>query len=309
MKTRAVLCSLLIAGSTAWALPLGSSARTVIPSDVQQIISVDYRALKNSNTAMALKQQVLPESLKQFEAALKGIGIDPDKDVDQLTFASYRSKKNVRVVGVAQGEFSLKSVLGKMRLRKIKPVKYRTAELYPMAGGMQMSFLEQDTLLFGDMDALKDALDARDGYALTMDSNGQIVDMIGAVDSGTVWSVLDQQGTQNMMRSALGDASKLGDFETIKKRLLGSQYTMNFSNGVDFDLDVVTSDSVTAATLSSLVRAGMLYRKMNATATEKVALDNVTVDSSSSNLQFHFKTDDKQFQSLLHSDLFAAVSR
>ncbi|HEY1261993.1 MAG TPA: hypothetical protein VGF06_00630 [Terriglobales bacterium] len=308
MKIKALLCSLLIAG-TAWALPLGSSARTVIPAEVQQVISVDYRALKNSNTAMALKQQVLPESLKQFEAALKGVGIDPDKDVDQLTFASYRSKKNVRVIGVAQGEFSLKTILGRMRLRKVKPVKYRMAELYPMAGGMQMSFLEQDTMLFGDMEALKDALDARDGYALTMDSNSQVVDMIGSVDSGAVWSVLDQQGTQNMMRSALGDASKLGDFETIKKRLLGSQYTMNFSNGVNFDLDVLTSDSVTAATLSSLVRAGMLYRKMNATATEKVALDNVTVDSSSSNLQFHFKTDDKQFQSLLHSDLFAAVSR
>jgi len=215
----------------------------------------------------------------------------------------------VRVVGIAQGQFSLKTVLAKMRLRKIKPAKYRTADLYPMAGGMQMSFLEEDTLLFGDSAALKDALDARDGYAMTMDSNGQIVDMIGSVDSGTVWSVLDQQGTQNMMRSALGDASKLGDFETIKKRLLGSQYTMNFSNGVNFDMDVVTSDSVTAGTLASLVKAGMLYRKMSASATEKVALDNVTVDSSSSNLQFHFKTDDKQFQSLLHSDLFAAVSR
>jgi hypothetical protein len=78
---------------------------------------------------------------------------------------------------------------------------------------------------------------------------------------------------------------------------------------VKFDLDVVTSDSVTAATLSSLVKAGMLYRKMGASPVEKIALDNVTVNSDSANLQFHFRTDDKQFQSLLHSDLFAAVSR
>jgi hypothetical protein len=33
------------------------------------------------------------------------------------------------------------------------------------------------------------------------------------------------------------------------------------------------------------------------------------VNSDSSNLQMHFKADDKQFQSLLHSDLFAAVSK
>jgi len=304
-----VLLSLLILAGSTWALPLGSSARTAIPSDIQQLISVDYRSMKNSNTAMALKAQVLPESLKQFEAALKGVGIDPEKDVDQLTFASYRMKQAVRVMGVAQGSFSGKLVAKKMALRKVKPIKYRTADIYPMSNGMEMSFLEEDTLLFGDHAAIKDALDARDGYTTTLDSNNQIVDMIGSVDSGTVWSVLDQQGTQNMMRSALGDASKLGDYESVKKRLLGSRYQMNFNNGVNFDLDVLTSDSVTAATLSTLVQAGMLYRKMSASATEKVALENVTVNSDSSNIQFHFKTDDKQFQALLHSDLFAAVSK
>lgn len=304
------LCVLFLLSVSAWAMPLGSSARTVVPADVQQIISVDYRALRNSETAQALKQQVLPESLKQFEGALKGIGVDPEKDVEQLTFASYRSgKQGVRVVGVAQGQFSTQAVLKKMRLNKVRPLKYRNADTYSMPGGMQMTFLDGDTLLFGDLSALKGALDARDGYSPALDSNSQIVDMMGSVDSGTVWSVLDQQGTQNMLRSALGDASKLADYESVKKRLLGSRYTMNFSNGVNFDLDVVTSDSMTAATLSTLVKAGMLFRKTTATATEKMALESVTVDSDSSNLQMHFRTDDKKFQSLLHSELFAAVSR
>jgi hypothetical protein len=296
--------------SGAWGMPLGSSARTAIPSDIQQIISVDYRTLKNSDTAMALKQQVLPPSLKQFEGSLKGLGINPDKDVEQLTFASYRSgKQGVLVVGIAQGQFSTANVLKKMRLNKIRPVKYRDADTYPMPGGMQMAFLDESTLLFGDSNALKGALDARDGYTTTLDSNSQIVDMIGSADSGTVWSVLDQQGTQNMLRSALGDAARLADYETVKKRVLGSNYTMNFQNGVNFDLNVVTSDSVTAGTLSSLLKAGVLYKKMTASPIEKVALDGLTVNSDSSNLQMHFKSDDKQFQSLLRSDLFAAVSR
>ncbi len=304
------LCVLILCSAAAWAMPLGSSARTVIPSDIQQIISVDYRALKNSDTAMALKQQVLPENLKEFEGVLKSVGINPDKDVEQLTFAAYRSgKQGMRVVGVAQGQFSTKTFLRKMRLNKVRPVKYRNSAMYPMSGGMQMTFLDEDTLLFGDSGAVKGALDARDGYTSTVDSNSQIVDMMGSVDSGTVWSVLDQQGTQNMLRSALGDAARLADYETVKKRILGSRYTMGFSNGVNFDLDVVTSDSVTATTLSSLVKAGMLYKKMTATAAEKMALDSVTVNSDSSDLQMHFKSDDKQFQSLLHSDLFAAVSK
>jgi hypothetical protein len=291
-------------------MALGSSARTVIPSDIQQIISVDYRALKNSDTAMALKEQVLPPSLKEFEGALRGVGIDPDKDVEQLTFASYRlGKQGVRIVGVAQGQFPTTVVLKKMRLSKVRPIKLRNSNIYPMPAGMQMTFLDDNTLLFGDSGAVRGALDARDGYSYTLDSNAQIADMIGEVESGTVWSVLDQQGTQNMLHSALGDAAGLADYDTVKKRILGSRYTMNFQNGVNFDLDVLTSDSVTASTLSSLLKAGMLYKKMSATPIEKVALENVTVNSDSSNLQMHFKADDKQFQSLLHSPLFAAVSK
>jgi hypothetical protein len=292
-------------------MPLGTSTRAVIPSDIQQLISVDYRALHDSPTAMQLKEQVLPQSLKDFEKALKGVGIDSETDVDQLTFAAYRMGKqnNVRVVGMAQGSFSAKVVLKRMRMKKIMPVKYRTSDLYSMGNGMVMNFLDENTLLFGDESAVKGALDARDGYAQTIDSNSQMSDMMAAVDGSPVWSLLDQQGTQNMMRSALGDASKVADYDTVKKRLLGSRYTMDFSSGVNFNLDVITSDSITAATMSSLVKAGMLYKKMSASPVEKTAIDALTVDSDSSKLTLHFKSDDKQFQSLMKSDLFAAVSK
>jgi hypothetical protein len=310
MKNLTILGCFILLSVAALAMPLGTSSRAVIPSDIQQIISVDYRALHDSPTAMALKEQVLPESLKLFEKALKGVGIDSERDVDQLTFAAYRmGKKDVKVVGMAQGSFSSKTVLKRMKLKKIVPTKYRQSDMYAMGNGMIMSFLDENTLLFGDDGAVKGALDARDGYTPTLDSNPTMSDMMASVDGSPVWSLLDQQGTQNMMRSALGDATKVADYDTVKKRLLGSRYTMDFSSGVNFNLDVITSDSITAATMSSLVKAGMLYKKMNATPVEKVAIDALTVDSDSSKLQLHFKTDDKQFQALMKSDLFAAVSK
>ena len=302
------MLALLMEGM-AGAIPMNSSARAVVPADLLQLISVDYRALKDSSVAMQLKQQVLPDNLKEFEGALKGIGIDPDKDVDSLTFASFRTaKQGVKGIGVAAGPFAMKTVVKKMTLRKIKATKYRTASLYPMDGGMVMCFLDDSTLLFGDSSAVKMALNTRDGEMLNVDTNPTMADMMSNVDSAPVWSILDQEGTQNMMRSALGDAAKVADYETVKKRLLGSRYTMDFSSGVNFDLSVLTSDSMTAATMSSLVKAGLLYKKMSATATEKVAMDNTTVDSDGSNLTMHFKASNAQFQGLMHSELFAAVS-
>lgn len=291
------------------AMPLNSSARAVVPADLQQLISVDYRALKDSDTAMKLKEQVLPENLKEFESALKGIGIDPGRDVDTLSFASFRTPKQaVKAVGVAAGSFSMKAVLKKLTAQHMKPTKYRTSSIYTMDGGMVMSFLDESTLLFGESSAVKIALDTRDGQVLNVDTNSTMSDMMSDVDSSPVWSILDQQGTQNVMRSALGDAAKIADYDTLKKRLLGSRYTMNFTSGVNFDLTVVASDSISAATLSSLVKAGLIYKKMSASPQEKVAMDNTSVDSDGSNVQFHFKSNDQQFQSLMHSELFAAVS-
>ena len=77
------------------AAPLSNNARTVIPQAVQQIISVDYSELRDSPMARALKDQVIPDNVKQFESALRSVGIDPDRDVEQITFATYRGPKNV----------------------------------------------------------------------------------------------------------------------------------------------------------------------------------------------------------------------
>jgi hypothetical protein len=135
-----------------------------------------------------------------------------------------------------------------------------------------------------------------------------MADMMTSVDSAAVWSILDQQGTQNALHSAMGDASKIADYDSVKKRLLGSRYSMNFNNGVNFDMTVVTSDSTTAATVSSLLKGYMLYKKVSATPAEKVAVENTSVDSDGQNVQVRFKASDPQFQSLMHSDLFAAVT-
>ena len=302
------LASLLLA-SMAYAMPLNSSARSCVPGDLLQLISVDYRALKDSPTAMALKQQLMPDNIKQFEAALKAIGLDPDKDVDTLAFASFHAgKQGVKTVGVAAGPFNMKAVLKKMKLQKFVPKKYGTADIYPMDGGFVMSFLDDSTLLFGDSTSIRVALDTREGQVLGLDTNGNMADMMSSVDSAPVWSILDQAGTQNMMRSAMGDASKVADYDTVKKRLMGSRYTLSFSSGVNFDLAVLTSDSTTAATVSSLLKGYMLYKKMSATPAEKIAVENTTVESDSSNVQVHFKASDQQFQSLMHSELFAAVT-
>ncbi|HVM94429.1 MAG TPA: hypothetical protein VMT67_16525 [Terriglobales bacterium] len=303
------LLAVMLSATAGFAMPIASSARSMVPAEIQQLFGIDYSALKDSPTAMQLKDQVLPPDVKSSEASLKTIGIDVDRDLTQLNVANFRTPKvGLQTIYIAQGSFSAKAVLKKMKLKKISGTKYGTAMIYPM-GGFAMTFLDDNTMAYGSDASLRSALDTRDGKRSSLDSNPQIADQMAAVDGSSVWSVLDQEGTQAMMRSALGDAaSKIADYETVKKRIQVSRYTMNFQSGVNFDLSVQTADSMTAATLATLVKGGILFKKMNASAAEKNALDATTVDNDGETLVVHFKEDDGKFQALLKSPLFAAVS-
>ncbi len=310
MKRFTIALAFILSALPVFASSLGTAARTVIPVDVQQIINVDYRQLKGSDTAMAMKAKLLPPNMKQFEDALKGVGVVPDRDLEQITLASFRTKsKGLDIIGIAQGQFPLKTVNLRLAKQKIKGEKEGAITMYPMSGGMTMTFLDDFTMLFGSKAAVEAALEARDNSGQSLNANSDVTSMIASVDHGTVWSVLDANGTQVMMKSVLGAAANLTEFDTVKSKLIGSRYSMDFNHGVDFNLNVVTSDSVTAATLSSLLKAGMMFKKASATPLEKTAMDSTTVDSDAGRLIVHFKADDNSFKSLLDSQMFVAVTK
>jgi hypothetical protein len=308
MQTSAIAGLALALTLPATAAQLGQDARAAIPKDVQQLIVVDYHAMQNSQAAMDLKARVLPPELKQLEQALRTSGLDENHDIEELAFASFKKGGDTRIVGLAQGQFSLDDILANFKKRKVKPILYRENKVYPMGqSGMQVVFLNPTTMVFGQTESLKSALDARDGMAPSFLTNSAMLGQMASVDTDAVWSVLDQEGTQTMMRSVLGDASELTDYDTVKKRLLSSRYSMNFDNGVKFSLDVITPDTISAATMASLLNAAALYKKVSGTPAEKEAIDNTTINSSGGTLDVRFASSDSQFSSLLQSSLFQSV--
>jgi hypothetical protein len=295
---------------SAFAAQLSSDGKASIPHDVQQIIVVDYRAMQNSTAAMELKDRVLPPELKRLEAAMKSSGLKVDQDADVLAFAAFRVKsgEGTRIVGIAQGQFHTRDLIANFTKQKVKPVVVRNNSIYPMgSAGMSVVFLNQTTMVFGDKDAVVAALDARDGIAPNFLSDSDMVNEMGTVDSKAVWSLLDQKGTQTMMKSVLGEAAQLADYDTVRNRMKSSRYTMDFQNGVKFDMAVVMSDTITAATAATLMKGVSLMRKTSGTPLEKSALDETTIDSNSGTLTVSYSSSDSQFASLLSSPLFQSV--
>ena len=318
MKCLPLSCS-LVAGSLAAtavrasAAQLSTDARSAIPHEVQQIVVIDYHVMQNSPAAMELRGQVMPPELKQLEDALRKSGLNDNNDLEQLAFILYRtgsSADEVHTVGIAQGQFPVQDVLANFRKQKVKANVVRTNKIYPMGRtGMSVVFLDDSTMLFGNLQAVKEALDARDGITQSLLTNGQVMDSMRTVDSAPLWSVLDQKGTQTMMKQVLGEAGPVADFDTVKKRMVASWYSMDFQHGVKFDLSVVTGDSFSAATVSSLLNAAVLYKKMSGTDTDKQALDDTTISSNAGRLDVHFASSDSQFNSFLKSPMFQSMVR
>lgn len=301
-----------IAPTLLLAAQLSSDGKAAIPHDVQQLIVVDYRAMQNSQAAMDLKDRVLPPELKRLETAMKSSGLKVDQDADTLAFAAFRAPggDGARIVGIAQGQFHTRELLANFAKQKTKPIVLRNNSIYPMgSSGMSVAFLNQTTMVFGDKDAVKASLDARDGMTSNFLSNSDMVNEMAAVDSRAVWSLLDQKGTQTMMKSVLGDAAQLTDYDTVRNRMKSSRYTMDFQNGVKFDMAVVMSDTITAATAATLMKGVALMRKTSGTPLEKSALDQTTIDSNAGTLTVDYSSSDSQFASLLSSPLFQSVVR
>jgi hypothetical protein len=109
------------------------------------------------------------------------------------------------------------------------------------------------------------------------------------------------------MKSVLGEAGSVADYESVRKRLDSSWYGMDFQHGVKFDLTISTGDSFAAATVSSLLSAAIVYKKMSGDETEKAALAATDISSNSGLLNIHFATSDNDFNTLLKSSLFQSM--
>jgi hypothetical protein len=302
---------LVATGSLAFAAQLTTDARGAIPHDVQQLVVIDYHAMQNSPAAMDLRNRVMPPELKQFDEALSHSGLNENHDVDELAFALFRPSPGsdaLQTVGIAEGQFDTQTILANFRRQKVKVTMVRANSLYPMARtGMVLCFVDPSTMIFGDRDAVTKALDARDGMAASLLTNNSLMNAMQSVDTYPLWSILDNKGTQTMMKQLLGQAGSVTDFDTVRERLDASWYSMDFQHGVRFDLTIATGDTFAAATISSLLSAAVMVRKMSATDAEKQALNNTDIGSSAGNLTIHFATSNGDFDNLLQSPLFKSM--
>ncbi len=115
-----------------------------------------------------------------------------------------------------------------------------------------------------------------------------MIDAMNTVDSEPLWSILDQKGTQTMMRQILGEAGSVADYDSVRKRLVGSWYTMNFQHGVQLRSDHLDGRLVCGSYSFVAAECGCALPAMSGSDTEKAALAATDISSSAGKLAVHF---------------------
>jgi hypothetical protein len=288
---------------------LSASAQSIIPVPVQQIVSIDYMRLRDLSPAQSLKAHLFPEIFQRFDIQLRELGIDTDYDINSLTFATYRgAAQQANMIVVVEGVFSEDRILEHLLRKKIHPQWYGGAALYGISGDIEMTLVDGSTLLFGNLAAIEGALDTLTGLTPSLPTDTSMCEMMEAVNSAPVWSILDAAGTRNMVQSALEKAAQILDISAIDRSLVGCGYSLNFSAAANFDVEVHTSDLMLASVVANLIKVG-IHLRMNSKTSEKPFLNNVNVETNGSNVQIHFSVDTERLEFVLDSDLFAALSR
>jgi len=291
------------------AAQLGSAAQSVLPATSRQVISLDYRHLAQDATAMRLATQVLPPEMKRMTAIFSAGGLNAAQDVDRITFATFDYPHGVELAGVAEGNlqnFKLEPFFKKTAKHPTPPefhgtAMYHTADLY---------FFRPDpnSLAFGDRAAVEHLIDVQQGALPRLDSNSNMQDLIAGTQSTAIWSVLDAAGTRSMVQSLAGDTAKLGG-DNVAKRLRGSRYTVNVDGGVQLNLEMLADDAVSAAALSTGLRAAVLYRQYEEkNPVLKSLLNNIQVDAAGDHAFLQVNSDETVVSQLLTTDLFTSIT-
>lgn len=302
------LAALILPASRLSAAGLGSEARVYIPAGVQQLLSVRYQRLHDP-AIQPLLSQILPSQFQSVGAIFRHGGIDPNQDVRRLDFAVYTMPHGSGLLLIAEGNF-LRFQAGRFfqkTRRQPVPPQFQGITYYS-SNGLDFFLPDTGTMVLGSYSNIRRAIDAGQGVISNLDANSRMSDLISGTQDTDVWSVLNSAGTRNVLQALAGTTGKMGS--VLGRQFHGARYTLDFTSGVQLNLELITSDDLTAASLSTGLRAALLYREAREPSPMvKQLLREVEVDSAGSHVFLQVASTENQLAQLASSPLFKSIVR
>jgi len=295
---------------------LNTSVIGMFPKDVGEFSYVDLKAARQYSWFPQLREQLLPSRFRQFEQFLTSAGVDPNTQVDELTWGAISNSKmtNEEVVGIALGSFDPSSNETRFKQQKLPAFDVHGYHLYAFGSGtgptdILFTFIDSNTAAFGNRKALEHLIDVRTGAAESLLTNNQLFPLINEANgTGTLWGVMNQDYAHLAMQQLVPEASQFPQAAAIIHRINAMMFSVRADNGIDATFQAACASTDDANLLSAALQAGLMYRRYQEAQQHPDlagALDQVRVSSSGDRLKVDAPVSQDTLLSLIHSRALA----
>ena len=263
-----VLGALLLGGLGALLFPtplaadqLPGEALNTFPADTLQVAFTNLATLRSLAVYPQIRQRILNRQLRAFEDFLRPMGIEPEKDIDEVMLG-WRGEMvgPAGYLGLAAGRFQPALIQQYFDHTGLPIRQYDGADLYAFGSGADpddifFTLFDSSIAGFGRLGDLKAMLDARQGSINALNSNSDFVNWQGELD-GTApqWGILNGKSAGNLAGAWLAPSGQKNvDLSSLGRNVRALLYRVQWDSGFTAQLFMVCNTPENAAGFATLI--------------------------------------------------------
>jgi hypothetical protein len=240
------------------------AARTSLesfPADTQQIAYMNLAQLRSSPDYPQIRLHVLYQQFRGFQDFLRSLGVDPEKDVDEVMLGwRGQSPSGPGSFGVAAGRFDPDKVRQFFTQMRLPAQSHAGFDLFAFGSGADpadtfFTFLDSTLAAFGQLHDLKALLDAREGSAEALDTNQALQGYEAELEGvSPQWGILTGKAAANVAAGWLiGGAKTTLDMTAVLQPVRAVLYRVDWDGGFTTHIVLVCNTPESAAGLLKLL--------------------------------------------------------
>ena len=322
----------LVTAQVSSAQRVGPDTIALFPKNVGEFAYANLKQARSQKWFPQLQQQLLPERFRQFEKFLASAGVDPNTQVEELTWGLVAEGVNDKtsgvgsdavptgeeVAGIAMGSYNPNSTEAFFKAQKLPTFTSHGFTMYAFGSGSGASdlfflFIDSNTAAFGHRNVLEKMLEIRYGGAEGLLRNDKMYSLINEANgSGVVWAVLNPAYTRLAVRQLAPQIQQFPEAAKLVTRMQNLILNIQASGGVDGKFQAVCGNTDDANTLAQLMQLALVYQQYQAkqqgqTQNQDLAdlLSQAQVSPSGDRVVLRLSLTDDQMTSLIKKNTFA----
>ena len=240
---------------------LPGEALNTFPADTLQVSFTNLATLRTLAVYPQIRQRILNRQLRVFEDFLRPMGIEPEKDIDEIMLG-WRGETvgPSGYLGLASGRFQPALIQQYIQQAGLSARQYDGAEIYAFGSGggaddLFFTFLDSTLAAFGRVGDLKAMLDARQGSINALNSNSDFVNWQGDLDgTSPQWGILNGKSAGNLAGAWMAPSGKSSvDLTSLGRSVRALLYRVRWDSGFSASLFMICDTPESAAGFGNLI--------------------------------------------------------